>query len=67
VLCIYLHISVTAPIAPAFKNYYTEQTAPAGINILSRFCTGIQVAVLLLKPPQGGFRSETAQIYNGYM
>ena len=36
--------------------------APAGT--LNHFC--IQVAVLLLKPPHGGFRSETAVTYSRY-
>jgi hypothetical protein len=59
-----------------FLFYQSFLEAPA--DFLKHFW--IQVAVLLLKPPHGGFRSETAvaryetvsevkrlQIYNGYM
>jgi hypothetical protein len=50
-------ISITTPIASALKNYYVKSFLEVPTDILNHFW--IQVAVSLLKPPRGCFRSET--------
>jgi hypothetical protein len=45
-------------IGSALKNYYMQSFLEFPTGILNHF--GIQVAVLLLKLPHGGFRIETA-------
>jgi hypothetical protein len=50
-------VSVTTPIASALKKYYVRSFLGFPTDFLNHF--RIQVAVSLLKPPHGGFRSET--------
>jgi hypothetical protein len=54
----FAHISITTPIVTALKNYYVQSFLEAPADILKHFW--IQVAVSLLKPTYGSFRSETA-------
>ena len=54
----FIHISITTPIVSALKNYYRQSFLEAPTDFLNHFW--IQVAVSLLKPPHGGFRSKTA-------
>jgi hypothetical protein len=49
---------MTKPIVSALKNYYIWSFLEVPTDFLK--CFWIQVAVLLLKLPHGGFRSETA-------
>jgi hypothetical protein len=51
-------ISMTMPIASALKKYYMRSFLEVPTGFLNRFW--VQVAVSLLKPPHGRFRSETA-------
>jgi hypothetical protein len=65
----FIHVPITTPIVSALKNYYISSFLEAPAGILKNFW--IQVVVLLLKPPHGGFRSETAvtkpfRNWNGY-
>jgi hypothetical protein len=55
---VFTHISITTPVVSALKNYYIQSFLEAPMDFLKYFW--IQVAVALLKPPHGGFRSETA-------
>jgi hypothetical protein len=54
----FTHVSITTPIVFALKNYYRWSFLEVPADILNHFW--IQVAVLLLKPPHGGFRIEAA-------
>ena len=54
----FLHVFITTPIVSALNNYYTERFLEVPKGILNNFW--IQIAVSFLKPPHGGFRSETA-------
>ena len=45
-------------IVPALKNYYMQSFLEVPTGVLNHFW--IQVTISLLKPPHGGFRSETA-------
>jgi hypothetical protein len=54
----FIHISITTAIASALKNYYIESFLEVPTDILNHFW--IQVAVSIMKPPHGGFRSEKA-------
>jgi hypothetical protein len=54
----FTNVSITTPIVSALKNYYRLGFLEVPTDILNHFW--IQVAVSHLKPPHGGFRSETA-------
>jgi hypothetical protein len=54
----FIHVSITTPAVSALKNYYRWSFLEVPTDILNHFW--IQVAVSILKPPHGGFRSETA-------
>jgi hypothetical protein len=54
----FVHVPMTTPIVSALKNYYISRFLEGPTDFFNHFW--IQVAVSLLKPPHGGFRSETA-------
>ena len=54
----FTHVSTTTPIVSALKNYYVWGFLEVPTDFIK--CFWIQVTVSLLKPPHGGFRSETA-------
>jgi hypothetical protein len=54
----FVNVSIATPVVSALKNYYTQIFLEVPADILNHFW--IQIAVSILKPPHGGFRSETA-------
>ena len=54
----FTYIPITTPAASASKKYYAYGFLEAPTGFFNHFW--IQVAVSLLKPPHGGFRSKMA-------
>jgi hypothetical protein len=54
----FAHVSITTPVVSAWKNYYIWSFLEVPTDFLKYIW--VQVAASLLKPPHGGFRSETA-------
>jgi hypothetical protein len=49
---------MTTPVVSASKNHYMQRFLEASADSFTALL--VQVAVSILKPPHGGFRSETA-------